>query len=689
MGRRRHLAQQFARMRAMATAGALAIGAGLFVYAASSTDAFAQSAISGRNCFRDYAPRDLAYLEGNAGAARATAEACTAQAQTPRRGLPNAYYIAGKAERALAGQSEPPNADNLNRAVQYLRLVVTLQQTGNAVRADVLQDAQLELARAYRLLRRFDEARAQLDAIGGTANLHVVSYERAMITLGEAAGAEGDKLYNARLSAFRQLRSLTAADPRDENIDQFAVQRGLRKLLELSIELGDTVLAQTPTRPSTQEAIRMFEDATEAVRALRARGVDVGAREDVIQSKLGLLYLRLAGLEGTGGTADSACARGASSYQLDLAESAFRRAIVAGGAQGASVDADWGLGCVAMARAYALVEREEDAPAPVRTAFQGAASSFERAVATLTRVSNAPRSGPRSRYFLSLARAYAELEPLDASNNYLAKALSNFQLALGELPSTASDERAAVQLEIAKAQLKSSNVALALRSLDEAVGAQNGRRDTKDDMHPNAEAYLMRGELLFDQTRPPDIANARANLEAAARSDGTFQARAYYSLSRLEDSVGRGAAAVANADAAFRINRDNETYRLQACVTRLKFGLTQNDGRFFCTANNNAQNYAEALVYEGLYWLREAYRKRDATARSGDWAQALRVFEQGIQITGTAGERTSVGRLHAYGRRFVLQCADLGAANSLPPGDAASNTERQYFFGYGLQNCWR
>ena len=67
-------------------------------------------------------------------------------------------------------------------------------------------------------------------------------------------------------------------------------------------------------------------------------------------------------------------------------------------------------------------------------------------------------------------------------------------------------------------------------------------------------------------------------------------------------------------------------------------------------------------------------------------------FEHGTTELGGRSQMVdnlSLARLLAYGRRFALYCAGLGAAVQAQPGDIESEAERSNFRDrYDLGRCW-
>ena len=183
-------------------------------------------------------------------------------------------------------------------------------------------------------------------------------------------------------------------------------------------------------------------------------------------------------------------------------------------------------------------------------------------------------------------------------------------------------------------------------------------------------------------------------MRAAAGIDGPHQAEANYYLSKVEERARHGAEAVNYATIAARLNSSDPAYRLQACLTRIVFKRTHDSsGQAYCTANaSDTEAYPTALFYEGMFWLREAYLTSGGNQRN-NWAQAILSFEHGATALGGRqvfiDDNISLARLLAYGRRFALYCAGLGAAVQAQPGDVESDDLRTDFRErYDLGRCW-
>ncbi|MGE0830714.1 MAG: tetratricopeptide repeat protein, partial [Hyphomonadaceae bacterium] len=376
-----------------------------------------------------------------------------------------------------------------------------------------------------------------------------------------------------------------------------------------------------------------------------------------IRVRMGLIYLQMAGLLGQAQQASYGCAPGADAYSIGEAESNFA---AARDLDPQSPDARWGLGCALMARDN----------------YSAAARAFQEALTYI----DAPgeRALPRSDYYLGLARALAAIDQWDGPNG----AVAYFQSAIASERN--AGRIASIRLEIARIYARKERWAEARASLQASIAAEAG-----------PQAYLLLGKILYEH---PELESsgglsARESLRNVVQINGPDQAEANYYLSLVEQRARRGRDAVNYATTAARLDNANSEYRRQACLTRIVFRLTHDSaGQAYCTANAaDRENYPRALYYEGLFWLREAYISSGGNQRNA-WAQAILSFERGDQELGSRSvvvDDLSLSRLLAYGRRFALYCAGLGAAVQAQPGDAASEAERSVFRDrYDLGRCW-
>lgn len=639
---------------------------------------------SERDCFEPLDRTNILLLDPvrDAGRVQAVARICAAAAeQQPRRGLAFAYVYAGWANRALgAGPLSPPaneldlsidttanlNAQQLREAARLLEISARMAATNaaDAATRQAGQRARLELARAYRLLGllnedQFADAQRELTALerDGAGDLQAsLSYEQAMFILDRFRPDSNDD--DAQLlSALQDLSIFSNIDPNMR--DRYVVDRGPTQLARLALYMGNRALNRQPqTLENTQLALRHFRDAVNAYDVLRQLGGGVDRNATArMRVRMGLINLRMANLLGQGQLAEFGCAPGADSYAISEAEANFAAAREL---NPQSADAHWGMGCALMARRNANL----------------AVTSFQQAVSLL----NAPGdlALPRGDYYLGLARALALTGQWEGPSG----AVANFEAALaGQNDAT---RIASIRFEIGRIYAENQRWAQARSSLEAALQA-----------HPDAEALLLLGEILYDhpELESSGVASARDALARAVAIAGPHQPRANYRLALLEQRAQNGARAVSYATAAAVGDRSNRDYRLLACQTRIMFSLTRDQGQAYCSADpTDREGYARGLFYEGMFWLRQAYDSSGGNQRSY-WAQSLLAFERGATEAGGRSqliEGQSLQRLLGYGRRFALHCAGLGAAIQAEPGDAESEGERRFFTDrYKLDRCWR
>jgi tetratricopeptide (TPR) repeat protein len=639
-----------------------------------------------RDCFLPLGSTNALSLNPARDSARmqAIAQGCAAAAeQRPRPGLVFAYFYAGWANGALgAGALAPPanesilsidtpptepGARRLREAARLLEISARMASADGADSATLRagQRARLELARAYRLLGlidadRFADAQRELSALerNGAGDLgNSVAYERAMFILDRLRpGAEEDAQLH---SALQDLSAFANVDP-DPLRDQYVVDRGPAQLARLAFYMGNLALNRQPqTVENTQLALRHFRDAVSAYAALSQTGAGVDrAAAARIRVRMGLLNLRMASLLGQGQLAEFGCAPGADAYSISEAEGNFS---AARGLDPQSADAHWGLGCALMARNNA----------------NAAIASFQQAVALY----NAPgtRALSRGDYYLGLARALALAGQWDGPSG----AVANFNTALAGERDAA--RVAAIRLEIARIYAQNQRWSQARASLEESVRA-----------HADPQAYLMLGKLLYDHSDldpGSNLVSAREALTRAVAIAGPHQPEANYYLSLVEERAGNGPRAVSYATAAAQGERGNTDYRRQACLTRIVFSRTRDQGQAYCSADpSDREAYPRALFYEGMFWLRQAYDSSGGNQRN-DWALAIRSFEAGANELGGRSQLVddqSLGRLLGYGRFFAFYCAGLGTAIQSESGSPEWASERGLFKDrYRLGECWR
>jgi tetratricopeptide (TPR) repeat protein len=608
---------------------------------------------------------------------------------TFNRQLANSYFHTGKAMRALGNSAE---------AARLLMLAANTVDPGQTSR--VRDSAMIELVRAQRDMGAIDDGLLDLLA-RRNVNDRAVDYELAQRALLRARRPEVASdiaaLRSLRLLALGYLRTFRHPDT-SPGADQYVYWRGPELLAEVANDLGKDALENLPpTETNTGQAISYFTDAAEAASQLRGRTQWDGAAASIFVN-LGRSHLRLAGLRRGASAANLECGVGGAQLQpgerdaLRDAASAFERARERAPS---SPDVRWGAGCVLLALG--------NAPA--------AATEFQYAVDHPS--TDAPPIVPRWQHHVALARA-------QAATGQIALAERSYTTALAGQP----DPATVVQIQLDMADMyrrvaarltggeRERLLQAALDRLDWAVGAprdQSGavirdrsgrpnRNPEVDTTRPrNPDAYLSRGEILFDMG---DLQYAALNLEVAARATGGTRGPANSKLSELEERRRRAAEAVDYADEAVSTDRNNPEYRRRACLVRIRLwdrlgaGLRER-GALYCAAgaSNDSHEFAEHLLYEGMFHLRVTYPPTRGGDQSRAWASALDAFTRGLNSLGESGRDPELWARLARGQNRALYCGGFGGAMeaiAADPGDPLfAEQARNYFAENGFAECAR
>lgn len=734
------------------TMAALLAAAGLVGFGPSAAAQSALSAFRVDDCYRglDYNARrrvvELDSLNPAVNEHRAYIEQVVSVCgtETPREGIIYADYRTAQAHRILGEAGGPRAQWHLEQAARLFDLV-------RLRRASAIPGVELELARVDRLRGNFAAAGARLNDLAGRPGIsgRGIEFERAMVVLDQdriAQSRQQVEMTPARLNALQSaFRSLTQfANSPDAASDLYSRYRGPAALAVLSLQLADRAMSLPMTQDmealqqNTRDARLYYTGVLRANTVLRAIGGSPVGDEARIFANLGMLDLRLAGLLGMNNTPNFDCRAGGDPASLDDAGASFSQAI---GLNSSIREAHWGLGCVHMARAY-----------NERSNFVNTQGGFENAITSFRSAVGSPGSGDRNSfiYYLSLARALVEVGQWE--DGAQTGALTNFRLALNyggeratrihiDMARIFIDKRQTNNALCSLAQAVGAPIAGAYAlpagqdrnaySACEGTPAQlavyaataPGASHVRYDPAPvgsgsrsleQTEAYLLRGQLLLDELQ--DHYNARLNLEAAS-GDGPFQTQAFSDRSRLETQVelrarkrdfdirsnaqpARRLASedphVSNADAAIAVSRataawdraPTSEHRRQACVARIVFDQTR-DGGLHCAADEGGENFAEGQLYLGMFFLREASRKR-GVEQQNDWSRAELAFSRGFSSLGGSmpslrviGQTYNVRDLLVYGRRSALFCGGLGGADTSEPPVAAV----EFFAIHGIGNC--
>jgi tetratricopeptide (TPR) repeat protein len=654
-----------------------------------------------------------------------------------------AHFYAGRAYRMLG---EPQNADrtqNLDRAIGHLEGAVSVGQYFPASEFGAEQRAAtIELVRAYRQRGRIRDARERLDRTGPGAlspDDSAVAYQRAMLILAEL-GAESQGGKEGAFGALRHVftRSnaslnppLTDSERRNgasgdiKRLTDAEIRDGRALLFDIGADLGQRALdAQRDARDRAQSVIqgtRAIEYFSASASAVRESGWSIGAPEggspptleemsDVF-FKLGNARLRAAGVAPRRNGPDLDCFVGArerpgdSAGQIRDATDAFNTILANQNIAGARrADAHWGLGCAKLASLDANRNLDGD--------LQAAIADLQRAV------DQTDQSGPdRSRYLLTLANAQFIQGTSDAARR-------NYQDALNALQNSQySALRSEIYVDIARTHLFSAcgrggddvsqrrcigfenpspiDLSHVQTPSAEAQGALTEALRANSD---NSDARVMLAQIHMNR-RNWDLARRELDVlligSDALEEDDARKPFARYISSRREtlirqaclasgrEGCGNGEVAARDAMRASLSDQGNPDYRLQSCIAIILFGRAQDER--YCIANNGED--AQALLLEGMYWLRRAHDSGQGAAQDR-WGLSLSAFERGGRLAGAGNVATiypegltnaniRLGDLLRYGERYVHVCA-IG-----PSGDTESATQevRDYFRLSGMRPC--
>jgi hypothetical protein len=619
--------------------------------------------------------------------------AAISRARNPQ--LQPTYFNAGQAKRALAerymDRSDFNGARALlggagqNGAINHLSIAYNMNSADQRAKIELARSHRLA-AQVYRYASQDSEMRASLDDAARILGQRQpyddaeTNFERAQIALTRDP-------VKGREEAFGYLQSGGAAP------GSYLYERGPAALAEIAYALGREIMAQeTQTPESTQLAINRLLQADTALSALLVTKptADTHRKRNDVLEMLGELELRKAGALETGRAAEYDCAArvgegGArlSAEQRGSLTSALRHFESVLASQPASQKANWGAGCAAMSLGEpgSLMSAQRY----LGRAVQGDATEM--------------------RYHL----AYARVLGLNDDRN---GADEQFGRALRMLQSDAVSERSKIEVErilvvqIGKAALnddfdrgRADNAAWsrALAGLNDAI-RRNGNAQDK----ALAPAYLLRGKMRFFDN---EMANARSDLIQAQRlttsatvEDARAQAEAFHFLSKVEARLGaastketrrnHGLQSADYAKKAVQRNDREPAYRIQACLVRIQFRLTDGDSGAFCNADaaRDGDRYPEFLVYEGMFHLAESFRLRGGN-QARAWDNAYETFGRGIQAaSSTPGVSDVVRERLIFGQASSLVCIGLEQFGRRTL-DTRDGGPWSYFNAYGLGDC--
>lgn len=628
-----------------------------------------------RDCTRD--PREMRDLDDPAYSASAirTAASCADNARGGAEQIAYATFLAGKARRIIGERNETcparPSGGRNSCLQDAEQLFSAARGTANAALSN---RARLERARVLRLQGNFDAATTELDELKSLEPPAL--YEQAMVILDRRTQRTAQNVgrdatatrQDDRIEALRFLRSGFSA-PVSSPEYAYVAHRGPLRLAELANELGKEDLDS-----SLFERVNLAQERFSVAQAAISFITGQTALAAEINFNAGRAQLRLAALRATPPREEcqETPAR-ATPLNVSTAQIAFDAAIRNG-----SRDAHWGIGCVR------LVQRQ----------FNGAIEAFTQAIPD----ANARPVLPRSEYFVGLARAQAASggnnlgDPTEPEGAETRGALGSFRRALAAEQDLARTQR--IRLELADVYRRMSVVgsggdveSRALRTYSLVIDGTN---------LPEAlgEAHYQRGLL---RAKRGDSAGALADLRRAASFNGhPRQAAGSFELSKLLETECSGGRRLCNvvdaytfADLAVRSSAQEEEatrvqYRRQACLVRIRFRRTGDQGQAACT---NVESGAEGALYEGMFWLAYADGLR-AWRQQNAWSSANQAFKNGSELLAGSGqdsivEDRSLRDLLDYGQRIVLFCLGGGGADTAP----APPRVPEYYVEHGVPMC--
>ncbi|MDZ4778556.1 MAG: hypothetical protein SGJ23_17385 [Alphaproteobacteria bacterium] len=143
-----------------------------------------------------------------------------------------------------------------------------------------------------------------------------------------------------------------------------------------------------------------------------------------------------------------------------------------------------------------------------------------------------------------------------------------------------------------------------------------------------------------------------------------------------------GELAVNYASQAYSLSQRPQ-FRRQACRAQILFGQTGEQG--FCAAAGQADDRAETLLYEGMYWLRRGQREARTDERLKSWSRSIQAFNRGVAIktldqTVESGHPSlppmiDLGAMLTYGQRYVLACRGINYND----GEQTASDVKEYY----------
>ncbi|MGE0743459.1 MAG: hypothetical protein AB7O98_19150 [Hyphomonadaceae bacterium] len=643
-----------------------------------------------------------------------------------REQIANGEYHAGRASRILASRILEPEggapAPGANAASELSRAVQLLDSSASAAgNYRVAPFARLELARAYRLQDNAADAENQLRRIqeqgAGALSSSALTYERAMLAarrIPAASDANAEQVRAARAAVVRELsmfRSVQGGDP-------YARLRGPRRLAELANELGVEYLNMpvyvgAQAQQNLNASVEFLDLALAAISS--ASSSDTVTRQ-LVSGNLGRARLRRAALLADASNIYVECGQRENIDPRELGEARrnFRDA-------GSSAVAQWGLACITLTTT--------GNSAGDQNALQTATEQLNSAVRTLASSPSTPeaRGGlTQSELYVALGRALARRRMITSNTTCSAtQDVTYADCAFRLAAQSAGQPERRIQIDVERALLyKDSDPTSALGLLDSVLCGVVGGTPADECSNGNqqrvqvdpiqlAEARLAAASIQYklyqelggtgrsraDQNSASRyLAAARNNLARATQTrDWPRLPEAFFERSLVEQALGNRDDAVDAADGAVRYGTQHpqyESYRLRACLIRIKLQRPSDQGEAACSPTNN--DSAEWHLYNGLYWFAMADHR--AGARRDNWGRAMRAFEAGQRAIERArfspdvpvdvrrladmeNTNVNVGRALDFGVRQIRTCAGLGEANE---GAQTSPESRRFFANIGI-----
>lgn len=554
-----------------------------------------------------------------------------------------------------------------------------------------------------------------------------VTFAQDAVRLRAAPGGPGfltaAEISRGRSWLFRLGQSLAQTSLRAEGRDFTQRRSDAQRAIDFLSPVAAAIDAACPD-PSPIDCATGI-GATEAIGVLQSRPAPTREQLLDVFFQIGIAHLKAAGLQESPGFSALGGAAGASGVgALDcvgsqLAPDAaqhFQNARYAfdtytrrsSTSAASAADARWGLGCTIlanlpnvsdpserqrqMAQAIEQLRLAPNRPLTMLTLaraqvmqgqYDGARASFKQALDLSGAATRCPRGdvdfapGNRdalaSRIYLEVARtryAYGaaprESDPMlgDVGGDLYYRAISEVAAARpASLREAEADLRCAIYLNFDNVEAR-----LTLGHLYLRLGAEPSQGPQLDrSPYPKAEQALQ----YFTRRQSGSVEGNAEGLYLASLRYTLAQQHALTDAGRGRSTTDRtflrdGELAVNYASQAFSLAQRPQ-YRTQACRAQILFGQTAEQG--FCAAAGQAEDRAETLLYEGMYWLRRGQREARTDERLKSWSRSIQAFNRGVaeKVSDQKVESAhpgqpamiDLGALLTYGQRYVLACRGI------------------------------